>query len=931
MAGCHVARVWRACLFLLLLPALPVPVMAREAEAYRPSAGGMASPPVFWWAVDTSPGHDPELSSAQLLDGLQAWLSGASGAAPVAYSQGLRLGLLAMVPDAEGARAARVLHAPVPLDSLQDWPAIDRYRDLLMPDADMAGADTVQANLHGLPSSGGLLRLWLELPVRSGAQPSTLRVEVRSQPAGELLAVSQLLPQRLTETRWRLDLTTLAGQAQGAQPGLPPTRWLLMPEQAGMGAATWQPWSEGVPASWHLGWREAAERATGRARLVKALEGLRAPAGAHLPGDADALWLALSGQLQSPARILPAETAGTGWTPGCGRPAGLLLTRNDQPALTSQADPLWDDRAEIWQLQALPGSLWPGPYRPWHVQMGDLTLALSAWRDRSLASEPVMDVLQPRLHDGSLLGLDAYWLRPVPGRRSWPGDHVFIPCDSPAGCDALSAGRGSLRASLAASAGVPVWFTDQGVSAGQMLADWRASTDRVATQDALLGVLGLPANDLQRAALLADLQAEFAHPLLSQGLGIFLNGGAGRPQGLLALGLSDGGLILLDGASDRPLWAWRPAATWPRWARHRLNPPVAEPELAHAGDWQGWPEAGSGQPARHLYGLQDGQLMALDLTEPERPRLLFRGVQDEVERPGVLSVFSAGTGEPRLLLSAGPGSQGMDALRLLDGRDGHLLWRAASPVAAAAGEGGEARSPVWLAGWSALPAAAGGLWLYSVDTSGVVWRLSLPLPPAEPALQPVATLPDLPAGRRFGEAPSVAWLREPGQLAQPVLALTGGASGAPAALYVLRDRVASGGGMLSGQELMPWPAGSMSPPAHAWGWWRLWERPDERPAGPPRWLRGQVLVATETPVADSCTGRRWQARSYRLPWRADATATGGMSVNDGGISSAAVATTPVLTAEGAVSWPGAPGMSQTPPRPAASRVRTGKQPVPLPR
>ena len=81
-----------------------------------------------------------------------------------------------------------------------------------------------------------------------------------------------------------------------------------------------------------------------------------------------------------------------------------------------------------------------------------------------------------------------------------------------------------------------------------------------------------------------------------------------------------------------------------------------------------------------------------------------------------------------------------------------------------------------------------------------------------------------------------------------------------------------------------------------------------------------------------CAPLQWQSRLYRLPWRvAGDGAEAGAEVKTLAPSAQPLSSSPVLTGSGVLGWVGQEGAELTLPLPAATRVRTGKQPVALPR
>lgn len=976
---------WLNALLLCGLLCVAPVLAARDASAYLPP--GEPEAPTFWWGLDLS--HPPAVSgqdglaAAHVIAALQAWLAGPRpGQRPYPHDD-IRLGLLAVVPDRQHQRAVRVLHPPVALGVRRDWPAQMRTRLIEFSAGATLSADgrTLEASLPALPG-GTVQALELTLPVQGEAGhgemvPAHLLVEVESSGSNPSWSrVTEVPVQAVTAGHWQLDLSALA-----AQP-LPAAHWRFRP--AGGDAADWRwlPWSVADPAAWLVSWQEAPHQASGREQLQAVLADLlplapdaaTAVMPAAAPGDSAVLTQALR-QLQS--GIWPGDAGEAGVVvsdAGCGLAAVLQLGLS---ATASQPAPQIADAVAIdgwrqpqaWQIVSMapPWPAWPAARV---VGIDALPSALDHWRDQALAPPPLLAELQPRQFGAALLGLDATWLQPVPGRLVWPGNHEFFPCTQADACAAAFTASGNdLRTRVAQGAGTLSWLSDAGLAAGQILRDWREVLSSAPAQDELLSLLGYPPDAVRRGLLQATLQDELAHPPVLQGVARYVDDGpdpgrVGGRRGYLAWGMADGGLLWLDADSGLPRWGWRPARMVANWLRHRLDPGSTDPALMVASDWQAWPgdsEYRTGQP-RFLYGLGDGQLLALDISQPLLPRLLFRAALPADARVGSLGIFSLAGSETRpilLLARASPQSStptetgqpatpvqsSPDMLWLVDGRSGSILWRAA-------GSGHDANivdarlQSVWRAPWRRLMAADGRQLLYGVDQGGQVWRLTLPVAASTDAqlagstLQIVATLADpaLAAGaERFEDAPSVTWLADVQGNRLPALTLgsrtTAGESGARPAVFALLDRSWTGGAPLLRSQLADWPPSHRTSPDHVWGWLRRWADADEQLASPPRWLVSQVVLTTETaePVS-GCAPRHWRDRVYRLPWRVAADGSGGEAEEkDVGVTDVPLSSSPLLTGTGGLVWAGRVGAELALPVPAAYRIRTGKQPVPLSR
>lgn len=931
------------------------PLPARDAAAYLPDAAPDA--PVFWWALDTSSADSQSAGERPVVNdivtALQDWLASSRPGLRPYPPDGIRLGLLAVVPDRQRHLAARVLHPPLALDADHDWPAQSRSRLAELTVASLsADGQHLEAMLPAL-HTGVVTSLELAVPVQAAGLPlPALHVDIyRDLPEGGEARLGQGVVQARAGPPgyWLLDLSVVAAGA------LPEARWRFSPLSGQDGSGwQWRDWSSQLPATWFFSWTEPAHRASGREQLTAVLASLRMPAQAIQGGDADALWQALARLQAGDEPIVAAESGLPAGTSGCGSDALLQLgLRLPAEALAATGSGL--QARQIWQADR-PGLPWQGGGVRSLVAPDALAEALDIWRDRALAPAPVLSDLVPRMFAGHLLGFDAAWLQPVPGRLAWTGNQAFFPCaagtDCPLSLPDPEVAGGGLRARLDAAAGRLTWLSDAGLAPGQPLQPWRDLQTHESLLDDLLARLGRPPDAAQREALRQSLQHELMHPPLPQGQGIYLDDGpdlasvTGR-RGYLAWGLADGGLLMLAADSGEPLWGWRPAGTLTRWLRHRQDPAVTDPALVRAGDWQWWPGNDGQHPAapRVLYGLADGQLLALDISQPLQPRSLFGLALPEGGAIGSLSVFTASGSSPRPLLlltrrgpadAANPAS--VDALWLLDGLDGRLLWRAASSAGSAADVVDAALQSGWRAGWQRLVAADGRQLLYGVDLAGQVWRLILP---GDGGLRPESLLriADLSApaqadgAESFQDALSLTWLADSQAVRLPALTLGSRSSGQGAAtVFALLDRTLAGAAMLSRDALANWPLALERPPGHVWGWWRHLPA-GEQLATSPRWLQHQVVLATEARMPQpGCAPLQWQSRLYRLPWRvAGEGAEAGAEVKTLAPSAQPLSSSPVLTGSGVLGWVGQEGAELTLPLPAATRVRTGKQPVALPR
>lgn len=970
----------QACFQLLygmLICALTPVLSAGEAERYWP-AGEVLSP-AYWWALDTTTDELTSISASAWHEPLRQWLSQPATSLRPLPADGIRLGLLAVTPDRDGHLAARILHPPVALDAVRTWPVTERMRQLaLSGGAWLSGSgdwgrpwvagdgQALVVELPWLPGSPAdePLVAMLELPMaQQPANWPVLRVEnflappdavvcAEAASCGGVAATPRwqglLRPQALSSRRAQLDLAPLLTEWRGQAGGsLSPGRWWrLTPEVADVNeSGRWLPWSVQEPASWSLGWREPVRTTSGRERLLAILDGLLPDVRGWVPGESDRLWRAI--QALSVGRPPEVEAEGTdsdtaaSISAQCGQAAFLRLGAGAQPdAPADMGSRLAVPALQSWRMTA-DAPLWPvaGAWR--EVEPAALGAALDRWRDQALAPPPSLSGMWPRLLAGRLLGLDMDIQQALPGRLAWPGDHHFQACAVAADCHAPeSLPSGSLRAAWQAASGTLRWLGDAGLADGEVLGSWRQQLAGVALQDGLLALLGLPADDGQRQRLQRTLQDELDRPPLLRGRSLYLDAGAGVPGGggYLLWPTADGAVLLLDAADDRPLWVWRPAATLRQWLGHRLDPLSAQP-AAGLDSWQIWPAPGTATPAsrRFVYGLADGVLLALDVSQPLQPRRLFRSPLPSGVRAGSLGVVSVNLADgphPLLMLARGEEPDAGDAsmLWLLDGITGELLWRAGNREEAGSSLVDARLQAPWQAPWRALPDTDGSVLAYGVDTAGLVWRVTLRGRQVTAAglLASLADPDREPGSERFMLAPSLSWLRDTaGAVVRPALALASepAAGVSPAALFAFLDPGLPAGAVLQRADLVSWPVSATKSPEHAVGWVRPWRDSGERAASSPLWLAGQVVVASERPGdSGGCAPAVWQTRIQRLPWRTDMAGVAQEAESREVSAGMAPLAGPVLTGDGELRWPGRPDAVLRLALPAAERVRTGMRP-----
>lgn len=964
---------WSRCIAGVLLAGLVPSLVQAGAEPWLPLSAPES--PALWWALDTGPA-DSETSPQALIDRLSAWLRQDGPMLRPRPSGGLRIGLLARVPDAAGQQAVRILHPPHPLDAPWPGPAVTRHRALLLA----AGLRVLEGAPAWPAGQSTLLQLALPVPSVSQSLRARLTLPLDHAPARWPQLLAGLTPDTLQPVavtapdaaHVSLDLSPLMPVAPAlleAPSGLLSVYLRVSPQDADeLGA--WRPWSRTAPAHWRLDWLEPAGPSTGRERLLQALDGLLwRPGASPVPTADDDLLAALAQAGQDPVR-LPAEVHGTASVaspPDCGPGGGVLIRSADHDAQTGSGiiSPLLAPIAETapwrWQVGEA-GRPWPAADA--RVGLQDLGDWLDRWRDRALAPGMRAERLVPRQHDGVPAGTDVHWLQPVPGRLSWPGDHAFEPCrvgeSCPPDSGMPSTPEAGLRARLAGAASGWRWLTDAGLGAGMALADWRARVVDEVVHERFLGLLGRQSDAGSRAGLQAALDDWLRAPVPVRGIALPFTQvlASGGVRNRLLWIASDGPVWQFDEGTADPGWVWLPVRAESRWLRHRADPAVARPDSVTAADWQLWRGQGSGMATggRTLYGLSAGGLVALDLDDPEQPKLRFTAASGIMPLIGSLTLLdwrdANGTSRPLLLLSAAasqspPASQPAltdpdDVLQLVDGLSGELLWRAG----AASAPGREPADPRLRAGWSAAwrPLSdAAGRWLYGVDDHGLVWRLRLDDGSAQPsALAPVAVLDagspvpvtdagGLPLPRRFPDAPSVAWLRDAAGVRRPALAIADhgavtGDESSGEAVHVLLDRFPAE--PLAGAGLPVWSAEDGQAPLHASGWrWRL--PGDARLASAPQWLMGRVVVtsAWPQPVTGACALPSWLLRLHQLPWRRNLADPGEVAVSDAASAVSAPAAVPSLNAAGRLVLPGLADMALPVPLPDSGRFRTGKRPL----
>lgn len=859
--------------------------------------------PLLWWAIDaggnetaTSP-DAPDLTAA-----LTQWLAQPPASLRALPEGGLRLGLLAITPDASGVMAPRILQPPLALDSVHDWPARQRYRQVALAAGAVlaSGGDWQQTWLSDdladefkvvlpLPSSPmHLQQAGLILPLQqSPVDALTVRLTLHD-PAGQL--ADRQFMQQASALAGALSLDLRPALADWLGQGVVPVRFQLgvrpLPQRDSE-RGRWSAWSAQTPASWRLSWQEVAHRASGREQLQRELAGLLTSPGQLPAADPGTLWQALRLLLDGQAPASEAFPPPADTDADCLPAGGLLL--GVSPGLDALApvlpDGLHGDAApQAWRLVQEPEP-WPQDAGVRHLAAAQLSSALTRWQDRRLAPPVRVAGWQPRLRAGVAIGWDLLGMQPIPGRQRWPGNLLVRPCRADETCaDVLS----------------PEARLDDGLRA-------HLASDLPVLDDA----------DSPAGAPFASMTAAPAEPAASSsGSALWLDGGD-TPGHVLWLS-ADGEFILLDAAHGQPYWRWLPARLLAAHARALQDVTASEPLPAprlylHETD----------SHTRQVHAAVMGELVALDLSEPARPRHLFRA-----DLPagwlGSLTLFAVnlpdGQRHPFLLAASAPGAE--TGLRLLDGMTGQLLWQADSHDAQSLFAG-------WHAPWAVLAEPGGGVRLYGMDVAGQVWRL--PISRARPLqtglLLRIASLPPGPLTSAWDQPLSLAWMRQQGALVPALAAVASRDAGSvEAALHAWLDLPTDSPRQLD--ALPSWPEGGSRPPEHVSGWRRAFET-GERVMASPRWLRQQLVVGSSVRAAGSgCSPPTWRQRLQVLPWQRAQSGVPEAQARQAE-TDLPLPATPLLQEDGSLRLPGE-GSVMLPASRAVGRERLGKLPLPRP-
>ena len=359
----------RCSTLLCALLALPSGLMADALSRFFPA---QADPvPALWWAIDS---HEP-LPIATI----NQWFIDTAPGLPAASirplpAEGVSIGLLAAVPDAQGQIAAREVMPPWPLNTPRLWPSEIRHRRVFITQAERSTTS---------------LRLTLPLP---GERISQLdahlllpRIGPPSGPYPVELAMPDAPPLSLQAIDQGESIRISFGHSWPISAAL--TATLTMPAEIALA-----PLSRATPVQWQVSWQSPSATVSGRQQWSRVLNSLLLHTGAHTENIAS-----LAETLRAYSRgqfIAPRETSLSYRPPAvaeaCGGHDGLLLAAtNLQANISAQLS----DRVER-QLS--------NPLQPYRIV--------------------------PRLFMGRLSGVDMHFAEPALGRAHWAGDHGFRVC-----------------------------------------------------------------------------------------------------------------------------------------------------------------------------------------------------------------------------------------------------------------------------------------------------------------------------------------------------------------------------------------------------------------------------------------------------------------------------------------------------------------------
>lgn len=415
--------------------------------------------PALWWAIDTG------LPLA--IEPLQQWFDDTAPGQPAQSLRplpvdGVGIGLLAGVPDAQGQWAVRELMAPWPLNLTRVWPNESRHRQVHITQAQSVGEQiALQLPLPGEVVRDVRAELWLP---RMGPPQGPYAVDITLADSASQALVAIDNGDHITVSLsdlmqpWPLAQAAVATLTVRVSSDSP---WSMAPIQAAR------------PALWRLSWESPSAVLSGRAQWQRALQSLLMHNGARTQSVAD-LPAKLQAHVQGTA--VPKETA-VMFRPAllpeaCGGRNGLLIDASS------------DTRA----------------------------VAITQWLDATLQGPMQPYRVQARQHQGQFFGADVQYAAPRLGRALWPGDHGFMRCQAPADCDDISAYQPTLQQRARSASHAGVTLTDTALGPNDQLSVREAtepSINAVAIGQPLLIDAGAdPTSATGRAQFLAWLAAD---------------------------------------------------------------------------------------------------------------------------------------------------------------------------------------------------------------------------------------------------------------------------------------------------------------------------------------------------------------------------------------------------------------------------------------
>lgn len=761
--------------------------------------------PALWWAIDTS--------APLPISSLQQWFVESSPGQSAASLRplprdGVGIGLLAGVPNAQGDEAVRELMPPWPLNLARVWPTEFRYRQVMLPPASIESGLFLPLPAEAVSDVHAELVL-----VRSGPPQGPYEIDINfaGSPTQSVTAIdngsSIIVAFDSVLNPW-----PLADAAQVLLELVPSadSPWVIV---------------AAAPIIWRLSWQSPSAVLSGRMQWQRVLDSLLMHTGARTE-SVPSLAAKLLAQVQGEA--VPKETAVSH------RPAQLPAACGGNEGLLITAD----------KFQA------------------DISTQLTRWLDVVLQGPLQPYRLVPRSYLGRLNGADVHFTRPVLGRGLWQGDHGFRACLSLTSCADVSSFLPSLQVKVGAEPSQGVLLSDIALgSQGQLTAiDSPANTAKAV-------VLG--------DSLLIDTGAD-------------PTSASGRTQTVLWLGV-DGTLYLRDGDSGDPLWRWQPTIWQDHRSRLLAQPAALHPERISSHALQLW-EGDLGE--RVVFALLAGKLLALDLSQPRKPRLLPLSTAS-VDSFTVLPK-SLTTKGPELLLGvrAVPEPElSTSHLLRVNGLTGEILWRAEN----------ETESPQWLVPWTFISWQQ-SIRGYGVDSLGRIWRLQADAHDRGFSIPTISAQPS-------------ANLAEIEILAAPSLSIQSDANGRRRVALSLATRASATNGVLLSTWLdderatplvlssLPQWSTSTEPPLHDIGWQRQL-LPEQVLGLSPKWLDARVILTLETalPPKALCLAADIQTRLYDLPWRKGRSTELAKEIDLG--SSPVQLAEPVITEEGKLHWLG---------------------------